>query len=117
MTAIGERVVVDGIVFHRVNNGSDGSERYECSYYHLSKKEDSPDPVFFSDGSSMDTNRLCWYFWNESQKTHEFRMALARSRKIGGMKFNNKTFIGGIVFRTNCLQELANSINGIMKEA
>ena len=43
-----------------------------------------------------------------------YQVALNRARKIGGKKFHNKQFGGGIVFQSYCDQELEKDIAGLL---
>ena len=68
--------------FTRVNNDVNGNPRYVCHYFKLNTQSELDD------------------------------LALARSRKLGGKKFHNKQYGGGIVF--GCvynLHGLCESIN------
>jgi hypothetical protein len=48
-------------------------------------------------------------FQKEGEKV-SYEMALQRSRQIGGRKYNNKAFGGGIVFQSYNVDELAKQI-------
>ena len=43
-----------------------------------------------------------------------YEIALHKARKIGGKKFNNKQFGGGIVFQESSIQHLEQLINSIL---
>jgi hypothetical protein len=43
-----------------------------------------------------------------------YRVALNRARKIGGKKFHNKQFGGGIVFQSYCDRELEKDIANLL---
>jgi hypothetical protein len=68
--------------FTRVNNDVNGNPRYVCHFFKL------------------------------NTKSERYNLALIRSRKLGGKKFHNKQYGGGIVF--GCvynLHELCELIN------
>lgn len=45
---------------------------------------------------------------------HLYAVALSRARKIGGKKFHNKQFGGGIVFQSYSDNELENDIKSLL---
>ena len=65
--------------FTRVNNNVHGNPRYVCHFLKLN--------------TPAELNAEPWIDISE-----KYRLALARSRKIGGRKFHNKQYGGGIVF-------------------
>jgi hypothetical protein len=79
--------------FTRVKNDSNGNPRYVCHFLSLN----TPDEL----------NAVPWI--DVSQK---YNLALARARNLGGRKFHNKQYGGGIVFRCVFnLRELCEQIN------
>jgi hypothetical protein len=73
--------------FTRVNNDVNGNPRYVCHFFKLNTK-------------------------SETDFSQRYNLALIRSRKLGGKKFHNKQYGGGIVF--GCvynLHELCELIN------
>ena len=83
--------------FTRVNNDVNGNPRYVCHYFKLN--------------TQSELNANDWV-----QITKKYDLALARSRKLGGKKFHNKQYGGGIVF--GCvynLHDLCESINELTK--
>ena len=84
--------------FTRVKNDSNGNPRYVCHFLSLN----TPDEL----------NAVPWI--DVSQK---YNLALARARKLGGRKFHNKQYGGGIVFRCVFnLRELCEQINELTEE-
>lgn len=80
--------------FTRINNDTNGNPRYVCHFLRLATKQD--------DGLDI------------SQKYTE---ALLRSKQLGGRKFHNKQYGGGIAF--GCiynLQNLCDKINELLNE-
>ena len=67
--------------FTRVNNDVNGNPRYVCHYFKLNTQ------------SELDANT-----WVDISQKYD--LALSRSRKLGGKKFHNKQYGGGIVFQS-----------------
>ena len=84
--------------FIRVNNDTNGNPRYVCHFLHLNKPDD------LHDYNGMD------------KITRKYKMALLRSHALGGRKFHNKQYGGGIAFQSYNLQDLCNDINRRMSE-
>ena len=84
--------------FTRVNNDGNGNPRYVCHFLKLN--------------TPAELNAEPWIDVSE-----KYRLALARSRQLGGRKFHNKQFGGGIVF--GCIfnvRELCHRINELTTE-
>lgn len=76
--------------FKRITNDTNGNPRYVCHYTNLSRPIDQDAPV-----------------------AQRYELALARARAIGGRKFHNKQYGGGIVFQSYSLPNTCDSINKI----
>lgn len=76
--------------FTRIANDTNGNPRYVCHYTHLSSPVD-----------------------RDADISQRYTLALARARAIGGRKFHNKQYGGGIVCQSYNLQETCNSINNL----
>ncbi len=81
--------------FTRVNNDVNGNPRYVLHFLGLT----SPDDL--SEYRGLD------------KITQKYNLALARARKLGGKKYHNKQYGGGIVFTTYNLRGLCDDINAI----
>lgn len=58
------------------------------------------------------------FLTDEEKKEHVFDgydIAIARAKKIGGQKFHNKLYGGGIAFDNNNLKEVAAQIEELVK--
>ena len=77
--------------FTRANNDINGNPRYICHFLALNTPAENAD---FS-GDFI---------------TRKYNLALARARKLGGKKFHNKQYGGGIIFTTYNLRELCDQI-------
>lgn len=83
------------IDFTRVNNDTNGNPRYVCHFFNL-----------LTDSENNYTTGL--------SVSDRYNVALNRARKIGGRKFHNKQFGGGIVFQSYNIQETENDILNIL---
>ena len=72
---------IETIEWTRVNNDSNGNPRYVCHYSTLLTEKDREE---------LGYGRI----------QEDYSLALQRAKKIGGKKFNNKQFGGGIVFQS-----------------
>ncbi len=83
--------------FTRVNNDVNGNPRYVCHFLNLTKDSDRSTDEYTSDLlKGVDTL---------------YNIALKRAKTIGGKKFHNKQYGGGIVFQSYNLQDECNRIN------
>lgn len=78
------------INFTRVNNDVNGNPRYVCHFLKL-----------LTTNESYDTDLTIG---------DKYDIALDRAKKIGGKKFNNKQYGGGIVFQSYNIQETEKEI-------
>jgi len=75
------------IDFIRVNNDTNGNPRYVCHYLNFIGSEEKSD----------------------------YSLALYRAKKIGGKKFHNKQYGGGIVFQSYNIERTEKDILELMK--
>ena len=75
------------ISFTRVNNNVDGNPRYVCHYTTL----------------LTETER-------DTHNQNEYAIAVKRANKIGGRRFHNKQYGGGIVFQSYNLENTKKNI-------
>lgn len=80
------------ISFKRVNNDVNGNPRYVCHFYNLLTDGESNNSVA---NLSIDG---------------KYQIALHRAKKIGGKKFHNKQYGGGIVFQSYNIEATEKSI-------
>jgi hypothetical protein len=83
------------IEFTRVNNDVNGNPRYVCHFFNLLKAEES-----YSSGLSI---------------SERYDLAVKRANKIGGKRFHNKQYGGGIVFQSYNLKDTEQSILELIK--
>ncbi len=75
--------------FKRVNNDVNGNPRHVCHYLN-----------FITDADSYTDDR--------------YKLALKRAKKLGGKKFHNKQYGGGVVFQSYNIQDTCDRINELM---
>lgn len=85
------------IEWTRVKNDVNGNPRYVCHFLSLNTK------------SELEASGANWV-------ANKYDIALARSRKLGGKKFHNKQYGGGIVFQSYSLPELESQIAELIAE-
>jgi 5-formaminoimidazole-4-carboxamide-1-beta-D-ribofuranosyl 5'-monophosphate synthetase len=80
------------IDFTRINNDVNGNPRYVCHFLNFISDKD--------EFTSID---------------ERYELALSRARKLGGRKFHNKQYGGGIVFQSYNIIRLSNSIHELVE--
>jgi len=78
------------IDFTRVNNDVNGNPRYVCSYDAILNEADKAEARRMSNMS-----RPMRFFVD-----CEYELAVKKAKKIGGRKFHNKQYGGGLVFQS-----------------
>lgn len=87
------------IDFTRINNDTNGNPRYVVHFLtFITEKDQDNDAVRNVDIS------------------YKYGLALSRSRKLGGSKFNNKQYGGGIVFQSYNTDQLQKDIFELMEQ-
>lgn len=81
----------------RINNDVNGNPRYVLHFLNLNTQEEK-------DASG------------ENWIPNKYELALNRARKIGGKKFNNKQYGGGIVFQSYNLRDTEFHIERVLQE-
>lgn len=93
----------DKINFTRIKHDACGNPRYVCDFYALLTKKESERPYYDESG------RL--------NRPTKYEIAVARSHKIGGRKYNTKRYGGGIVFQSYYLNGTEQDILRVVAEA
>jgi len=83
----------NAIEFTRVNNDVNGNPRYVCHFLN-----------FIAGGENL---------YDVDTK---YNLALSRAKKIGGRKFHNKQYGGGIVFQSYNISATEKEIRSLMEE-
>jgi len=100
-TKLKKAKIVDG--WHRVNSDINGNPRYVCHFLTLVPDLDKPE--------NLETHGLETIPW-------KYKIAVKRANKIGGRKYHNKSYGGGIVFQSYSLPDTEKDIAEIIaKEA
>jgi hypothetical protein len=86
------------INFTRVNNDINGNPRYVCHFLNLIKY-----------GEDYDKTGIYLTIDNK------YKLALNRAKIMGGRKFHNKQYGGGIVFQSYNIQETERKILELLK--
>ena len=82
----------------RINNDVNGNPRYVVHFLNLNTREELDASPWIPVGV-------------------KYGLALARAKTIGGRKFHNKQFGGGIVFQSYSLQKLSADISRVTGRA
>lgn len=85
------------IEFTRINNDVNGNPRYVCHYTNLLTDLDRDDYSLIGN------------------ITAQYALALIRAKKIGGKKFHNKQYGGGIVFQSYNIADTERKIWELVK--
>ena len=88
----------NSIEFTRINNNASGNPRYVCHFLQLLTREE------------LDRKGDEWIPIAE-----KYAIALKRSRKLGGRKFHNRQYGGGIVFSCYGTDELEREIKRVIQ--
>jgi len=89
------------IQFTRVNNDVNGNPRYVCHFLNLLTNEEN--------------ERLSTQY-SLGGISERYAFALKRAKKIGGRKFHNKQYGGGIVFQSYNIQQTENDILNLLNQ-
>lgn len=81
----------------RINNDSNGNPRYVLHYLHLCTRAELDADPWIPTGS-------------------KYAIAVKRANLIGGKKYHNKSYGGGIVFQSYSLEDTENSILRVLQE-
>ena len=77
------------IDFTRINNDVNGNPRFVCHYLAFKPRQET----------------------NEPYKSFEYSEALKKAKELGGRKFHNKKYGGGIIFQSYNLEGLIMHLN------
>lgn len=89
-----------GVEFTKITNDSNGNPRYVCHYTALLSEQNRNEfPLTVSPIFKVNDNLKTLY-----------TLALRKAKTIGGKKFHNKQYSGGIVFQSYNLNETAKQI-------
>jgi hypothetical protein len=86
----------------RVKSDINGNPRYVCHFHNLL--------------TDAELSASAYDYQGRQIRPTKYEMAVTRANKIGGRKFHNKQYGGGIVFCTYSLQETETTIERIKGE-
>ena len=98
------------IEFTRVNNDTNGNPRYVCHFLNLIK----PNEFEGMATDVMTANEVIQYVYNMSKTEYAYNIAVKRANKIGGRKYHNKSYGGGIVFQSYNILDTARKIKELL---
>jgi len=87
----------------KIKHDVNGNPRYVCHYLHLCTAQEKSDEFWARHG--LNTIQT------------QYNIAIYRSHKLGGRKFHNRQYGGGIVFSSYNLGELEKDILRVVAEA
>lgn len=85
----------------RINNDANGNPRYVCHFLALNTDAEKEETTTNESG-----NRI----------SNLYAMAVNRANRIGGKKYNNKKYGGGIVFQSYSLPDTEKHILRVLQE-
>ena len=88
------------IKFTRIDNDVNGNPRYVCHFLNLLTKKENG---YYDENLEKYIEPLC-------SVNEKYEFALKRAKTIGGKKYNNKKYGGGIVFQSYNIEDLENTI-------
>lgn len=95
---------VNEIQFIRVNNDVNGNPRYVCHFLNLINANERG---YTYEGEQFNPNKPVLNLG----LSEKYAIAVKKANKIGGKKYHNKQYGGGIVFQSYSLPELEKLIN------
>ena len=84
------------IEFTRVKNDVNGNPRYVCHYLHFITPKDLKNPSYVMG--------------------NDYELALKKAKSIGGKKYHNKQYGGGIVFQSYNIRDTEKDILNLLKQ-
>jgi len=94
------------IEFTRVNNDVNGNPRYVCHFMNLLNANERG---YCYEGEDMDSSKPVLNL----DVSAKYAIAVKKANKIGGKKYHNKQYGGGIVFQSYNIGDTEKSINEI----
>lgn len=94
------------IDFTRINNDVNGNPRYVCHFFNLLNANEKG---YTYEGETFDNSKPILNL----ELSEKYALAVRKSHKIGGRKYHNKQYGGGIVFQSYSLPELEKAINEV----
>lgn len=92
---------INDITFTRIDNDTNGNPRYVCHFLNLLTENEK------LDRGPRGIIEIC------NHLDDQYKLAVKRSKKLGGKKYHNKKYGGGIVFQSYNISKLAEEIEQI----
>lgn len=93
----------EAINFTRINNDTNGNPRYVCHYHNLLTPAELEASAYTPDGRTITPTK--------------YEVAVKRAHEIGGRKFHNKQYGGGIVFQSYNIRQTEADIYALVKKS
>lgn len=90
----------ESIEFTRIDNDTNGNPRYVCHYHNLLTEKELTMSAYDAQGRQIFPTK--------------YETAVKRAHQIGGRKFHNKQYGGGIVFQSYNIRDTENSIKELI---
>jgi len=94
--------------FKRINNDTNGNPRYVCHFLKFINEQDE-ESIKENFGASLSHNPLLFTSFCYDE-------AMLKAKKIGGKRFHNKQYGGGVVFQSYSIQDTCNRINQLLNK-
>jgi hypothetical protein len=96
----------DKIEWMRIKNDINGNPRYVCHFFNLLTNDEKHKD--YADGALSGIDAAA------NSLDNQYKLALKRAKTIGGHKFHNKQFGGGIVFQSHNINDTEKHINDLL---
>ncbi|RPJ29186.1 MAG: hypothetical protein EHM33_02090 [Chloroflexi bacterium] len=93
----------ESIEWTRIAHDVNGNPRYVCSFFELLTKAEKNAPLYDYQGRQI--------------RPTKYEIAVKRANSIGGRKFHNKQYGGGIVFQSYSIGDTERSIREAVAKA
>lgn len=106
------------IQWTKIKHDVNGNPRYVCHFLNFIKDGEFENlGTVNKDGSIMTADDVIRIVYGMSLISYKYKKALERAHKLGGKKFHNKQYGGGIVFQSYNLDDTEKSIHELMEKS
>lgn len=95
------------IEFTRLTNDTNGNPRYVCHFFNLLTHNEKNQDLATEGTTGIDAAA--------SSLDNQYNIALKRAKTIGGKKYHNKRYGGGIVFQSHNIRDTETQIRELLK--
>lgn len=96
------------IEFTRITNDINGNPRYVCHFFNLLTEEEKYKD--FANEGAIGIDAAC------TSLDNQYKLALKRAKTIGGKKYHNKQYGGGIVFQSHNIKDTTKQIIDLLNK-